>query len=224
VNADKSDFDLIVSGRLVNRKDGNSSEQTHVLALVEGPVCECYENQLMTFCEPGHVIREVLQYLVDDSCLMLTVKTTDKQCQCIMFVVTPKIGICEDRQVEVVLDNNSMLNESDVVFDNSTSENGGPPKVCIQKDEETAFVQLVRSKDDSTAAVGVQIRVGTRVVHTQKFRRQIIVADNKLSEVSAELTQVKGYSCCDGKQDSILSGDISPASICACTRSKAESW
>ena len=217
LNADKSDFDLAASSRYVNRKDGNSSEHTHVLALVEGPVCECYENQLRTFCKPGHVIRDLLQYLVDDSCLMLTVKTSDKQCQCIMFVVTPKIGICEDRQVKVVFDTTSMINESDVVFSNSTSENGGPPEVCIQKNEETAFVRLVQSKDDSNAAVGVQIRVGTRVVHTQKFRRQVIIPDNKLSEVTAELTQVKGYSCCDGKQDSILSGDIHSASICACT-------
>ena len=62
----RSDKDFVGTWRPCNRIMGNSGLYVQAFACLEGPVLECYENEIITIGNPAYPTRETTQHLVDD--------------------------------------------------------------------------------------------------------------------------------------------------------------
>ena len=166
-NIDKSGTDINCSLRLVNRKGGNSSEHTHPMAITEGPISECYENERQTLFR--YVTGPFLQLLVDDSCQMFNAQLPG-QSQTIMFRPTPDAGRCIRRQIRLEQAEDLTVSERSVSL--SPLPEDGPPAVEIPVGKSLTYrfvVKHVEEEDDAMLVVGVQFLVDGRVALTQNL-------------------------------------------------------
>ena len=76
VGFDKSDSDFVGTWRPCNRRNGNSAIFVQTFACLEGPVCECYENEEITIANGDYPIQDTIQQLVDDRLYCLVSATS----------------------------------------------------------------------------------------------------------------------------------------------------
>ena len=102
----------------------------------------------------------------------------------------------------------------DFEFDAPESTTGGPPEVEIPLEASTVGVQFVTRSNSPSLAIGFQITVNNKPVHTRRFRRPITLSSDCCAEI--RLMQVMGFPANDTKQSTQLSGNIGCQSLCAC--------
>ena len=66
VGIDKSNKDLVGTVWVCNRRKGNSGLHVQAFGCLEGPVVECYDNELISFGSTSLSTCVTLQGLVDD--------------------------------------------------------------------------------------------------------------------------------------------------------------
>ena len=89
VGFDKSDTDFVGTMHPCNRYKGNASINVQSFAVLEGPVAENYENEVLTIGNDIYPIKKTIQSLVDDNLYALSLLTCDGQmiqkCLCFVF-------------------------------------------------------------------------------------------------------------------------------------------
>ncbi|KAL7536007.1 hypothetical protein ACHAXR_006865 [Thalassiosira sp. AJA248-18] len=231
-NIDKGGNDIITSIRLLNRDSGNSMKYTYPIASVGGPVMESYENEKETIFNDKYPIRRTLQSWVYDSSFMLTiiVNSKRKQCQSIMVNPVPMKGICAERSFDAILKlsliggNWDWVKESNIMFDDDTTSNGGPPELAVPVDEESISFKFVTSDDSETTVVGVQFIVREEVKLSLRFRYPLhLTKEVRVDDIKLSFQQVMGIPTHDGKQQNIAGGLMSnsakyPCACCTCPK------
>mmetsp|Transcript_4914 Transcript_4914/g.6192 ORF Transcript_4914/g.6192 Transcript_4914/m.6192 type:complete len:540 (+) Transcript_4914:904-2523(+) len=93
---DKADKDTGASLRVGNRRGGNSSKHTQLLAATEN-AAETYVNLRETFMSSKYPLRGYLQQLTYDYYHMLVIRIGMKVCRCITYQPTPSQEQCTER-------------------------------------------------------------------------------------------------------------------------------
>ena len=139
------------------------------------------------------------------------------QCQCFMFKTIKPQKVCVNRDIQIDLLVNSFVNTND--FDEPPKDH--PCRADIPVEAKMIYAKIVRSNSANKIVTGVQLLLEDKVtvVLTKKFRKPIklISPDLTDTEIEIECCQVYGFPAKDGKQQSLLAGDISNAGICPCT-------
>ena len=213
-NTDKSSTDLVTTIKLVNRKGGNSSQNTYPIAYTQGPLAECYTNLKTTHYNPDYPTRNFLQYLVDDRLFQLVLTIGKSQSQCFVFLPTPlPIEQCQNRflNVDVLQD---VKVESSVTFDEESVTSLSPPEVVIPLEEENVSIRAILNDATSGTVVGVEIVVSGEVKYTHKLRAPMTSEQD--CPLSAQLLQIQGHIPNDMKMGSMINGICSNSATCAC--------
>ena len=143
---------------------------------------------------------------------------------------------CRNRNFEAIL-LNGRVDKSKLKFDAEVSLNNGPPKVDASFGQESLSVKLVKSKDNESTIVGVQLLVGMEVKLTQRLCNEIHVPikpspvqiqspqlvpqaalrawTNEAAGVEVVVQQIMGIPSNDGKQHNILGGLMGCGVKCA---------
>ena len=100
----RSDKDFVGTWRPCNRIMGNSGLYVQAFACLEGPVLECYENEIITIGNPAYPTRDTIQHLVDDfffALVFLAENDGERICACTIFMPIPTPAQLTSREFEV---------------------------------------------------------------------------------------------------------------------------
>eukprot|EP00956_Cyclotella_meneghiniana_P029114 scaffold69583_cov46-Cyclotella_meneghiniana.AAC.1 len=120
VGLDKSTVNTGCSMRVANRRNGNSSNHTQLLAAV--PVhdaAECHANSAVTFFRPGSPLRSYLQSYVNDEIQMIVLQISKPSsytiCRCVSFIPTPILPPCTGRKINANIVQDYYIDEDDLI-------------------------------------------------------------------------------------------------------------
>eukprot|EP00984_Skeletonema_dohrnii_P024242 scaffold13359_cov85-Skeletonema_dohrnii-CCMP3373.AAC.1 len=219
-NTDKSSTDLVTTIKVLNKKGGNSANDTYPVAFTNGPLAECYSNLKATHYNPSDPTKLFLQHIVDDRLFLLAVTIGKSQCQCFVFLPTPAPNEwCANRFIGVDVLSDTKV-ESSVEFDEELATSLSPPEVVIPLEETNVSIRAVLSNKSNNVVIGVEIVVGGEVKYTHKLRAPMTTEAN--CPLSARLLQIQGHPPNDMKMGANLNGTCSNTAICPCLACVAE--
>ena len=226
IGIDKSDKDLVGTMRICNRKKGNSGLQVQAFACLEGPVAECYANEILTFGNAMYPTCQTLQHLEDDFYFVLIFSASvDKKrlCACSIFLPVPNPPQLTQRKLRVTY-LRLAVNESLVKFDDTRTDadegepgktidrdDGLPPEVVIPLNQSDITVRLIHSKNNGSMMVGYQVLIDDVVISTLKLYHSFELCGFKPEDIQVSCKQLSGQLANDNKQINILTGQ------CSCT-------
>ena len=195
-------------------------------ACLEGPVLECYENEIITIGNPAYPTRETTQHLVDDylfALIFVAEKNGRRMCSCSIFMPIPTPAQLTSREFEVTYLplswNEGVVQFDDVAVDadkNGPEEDGAedcrhglPPEIVIPLDQNKIGVRFVHKKDDASVMVGYQVMSEEVVVATHRLYHSFKIGDFRPSEINVSCKQLSGHLSNDNKQINILTGQCS---------------
>jgi len=169
VGFDKSDSDFMGTWRPCNRHKGNSAIFVQIFASLEGPVCECYENEEITIGNAEYLIQDTIQKLVDDwlYCMVFQVLQRGNvvKCECYVFSPLPLLHAGAHRPLHVI--NQAATITKDMAFGNkdgvdtayadgvegspdelNDGETGFSPELCIPITVDHLSIQLLCSNNN----------------------------------------------------------------------------
>ena len=226
IGIDKSDKDLVGTMRICNRKKGNSGLHVQAFSCLEGPVAECYPNEIITFGNTMYPTMETMQHLVDDfyfGLVFFASRGKNRLCSSSLFLPVPNHPQLTQRKLGVTY-LPLAVNESLVIFDDArnnpdadedrdtiTRDAGLPPEIVIPPNQSDISVRLIHAKDTGSMMVGYQVLIDDVVLSTIKLYHSFELRGFKPEEIQVYCKQVSGHLANDNKQINILTGQ------CSCT-------
>jgi len=218
VGLDKSTVNTGCSMRVANRRNGNSSNHTQLLAAVHD-AAECHPNFAETFFRPGSPLRSYLQSYVNDEIQMIVLQistsSSDTICRCVSFIPTPILPPCTGRKINVNVAQDYYIDEDDQMDWYCESLSAQVPTTS-----NIITVRIVRSE---TAIFGIQLldRSSSQTILSLQFREPIILPEDVLDDLSSTIKiiclQVFGFTSNDYKCGLTLSGIVSASAKHPCT-------
>ena len=164
IGFDKSDKDFVGTWRPCNRRNGNSGLYVQAFACLEGPVAECYENEIITIGNPAYPTGETVQHLVDDfmfAMVFMAKKGRNQICSCSLFLPIPTPEQLTPRQTAVTYLPSPVsanlvafdgMNEADDDEENEhyiSGNNGHAPEIVLPLDQSDISVRLIHDGDNA---------------------------------------------------------------------------